>query len=56
MNKFLGVGIGLLGGLIRGIAGNAEETNLRTYLFDDYNKDVRPVLDHGDSTHCRGMD
>ena len=54
MNKlFLGVGLlGIFSGFIGKTNGNAEETELREYLFEDYNKDVRPVLDHGDALDC----
>jgi hypothetical protein len=54
MNKlFLGVGLlGIFSNFIGTTNGNAEETELREYLFEDYNKDVRPVLDHGDTLEC----
>jgi hypothetical protein len=51
MNKLF-LGVGLLGLLSDTINGNSEETELREFLFEDYNKDVRPVSDHGDALDC----
>lgn len=31
---------------------NVEETQLRNYLFDGYNKDVRPVIEHDNAINC----
>ena len=54
MNKlFLGVGLlGIFSSFIGKTNGNAEETYLREYLFETYDKDIRPVMDHNTPLNC----
>ena len=50
MIKFLSLlGLGLWGFFVN---ANVEETELRLHLFEDYNKDIRPVDNFIDPVNC----
>jgi hypothetical protein len=51
MRKAFFLFLSLFSGFVNSFA-NQEETDLREYLFEDYNKDVRPVFNHSKAVNC----